>query len=510
MERPLFCTLPFGRSTREYIPDPFLEREITPDRHELYHSKLPEFHTSVDQRILNRRAQEQGFPKEWDLSISNLPLQTLEHYGDSSFGWHYTQLKDNDFIVTRYWASLSPDWWWSEDAPWLTITGDKWHVFVNDNGSIMVSSSTGHTYERRTNRFLDPSLADDVWVRSEVYNNLPNEWDPPSYYGEVGAWLDLTGSQSYPPMATLFEEPQRFLKNSTAKHQWEFEWLQQHAFYDACEDIAKANDNMIQNLVGMAEFLWDIAKGNFARQIDDILDDIDPRIQVRKITKHKGREISLMYSQDELLDQFIAERLNVSTAGSWWMTHRYQIQTAKMDLSEFQKYLLAKADQFRNFLNSQYHQVSYGYASREVDGVKVECHCKIAWRPRVLQGFDAVFEKLHEWGLEINPYVLWDMLPGSFVADWFLPLGDVFQVDSDAPYLTDQYYDFTECSFSTRYSMEGVNNDVGSRYYRWYSDPPLLDGTYWFDKGSAKTSGKTFFKRVLDSGAIASGILISR
>jgi hypothetical protein len=100
----------------------------------------------------------------------------------------------------------------------------------------------------------------------------------------------------------------------------------------------------------------------------------------------------------------------------------------------------------------------------------------------------------------VNPYVLWDFVPYSFVVDWFAPIGDVASVISDQRYYTSEYYDFEFCGFSIKYEDE-----VGTRYYRWYQAPPNLDSSYWFDKGGKTASTKLKLKRTADVVSLVVG-----
>jgi hypothetical protein len=111
-------------------------------------------------------------------------------------------------------------------------------------------------------------------------------------------------------------------------------------------------------------------------------------------------------------------------------------------------------------------------------------------------------------GLEPNAYVAWDFIPFSFVADWFGPFGDVLDVYTNKQYRNTAYYDITDLVFSLRYSTGPILGMTADHYVRWLGEPPVVDESYWFDAGEGSTSPTTTFKRVLDSGALISGICL--
>jgi hypothetical protein len=102
----------------------------------------------------------------------------------------------------------------------------------------------------------------------------------------------------------------------------------------------------------------------------------------------------------------------------------------------------------------------------------------------------------------VNPYVLWDAIPFSFVVDWFAPIGDVAEAISDAKHYSSDMYEFTSCGFSVKYTM----GEWGTRYYRWYQDPPEIDPSLWFKDDGGKPSGTLVAKRVGDTVALATQI----
>jgi hypothetical protein len=113
-----------------------------------------------------------------------------------------------------------------------------------------------------------------------------------------------------------------------------------------------------------------------------------------------------------------------------------------------------------------------GYVKR-----KVTCH--IAYRPLPIQALSG-FERglrgaLDSLGFELNPGIIWDAIPFSFVVDWFVNVGKVansFKIDTlELPFaLVDSYVQYKE-SFSVDMRVTNVANVD-------HLDIPLTGGTY--------------------------------
>jgi hypothetical protein len=257
-----------------------------------------------------------------------------------------------------------------------------------------------------------------------------------------------------------------------------FEWLVQHAWYDAVSSIPQANQNSIQNLMAAFELLEAIRTGNVA-EIPDAL---------------YGQWVEWTKSADNA----------AKAVANLWMGYRYEYSTTKMDIEEYISFGLNMVDRYMSqIVKSRTH----GHASYQ----GYECNCSMSWEEKGLTGLSKFYHTLYESGLEPNAYVLWDFVPFSFVADWFGNVGDVLQVYSDSQYRNTQYYDFSDVVFSIRYSTGPIAGLTASHYVRWVAtEPPPLEHEYWFDDGDATTGVGTKFKRVLDSGSLLSGFCLRR
>jgi hypothetical protein len=106
---------------------------------------------------------------------------------------------------------------------------------------------------------------------------------------------------------------------------------------------------------------------------------------------------------------------------------------------------------------------------------------------------------LDTYGLTPDFYVIWDMIPYSFIVDWFLPISDVLAtLDADAKYFSGEYYNLKNLCYSLSYNRELDDGNVVKCYSRWKgSVPTSLNSFYWLEPPSA--SSKAVAYRILDA-----------
>jgi hypothetical protein len=124
--------------------------------------------------------------------------------------------------------------------------------------------------------------------------------------------------------------------------------------------------------------------------------------------------------------------------------------------------------------------------------------------PRNVKTLDKILRDLDTYGLTVDFYVIWDMIPYSFMVDWFLPISDVLNVwDANAKYFSGEFYDLKDVCYSLSYTRELDGHNVKC-YSRWNgSVPSSLNSWYWLEPPSA--SSKTVVYRVLDAASIFIG-----
>lgn len=166
-----------------------------------------------------------------------------------------------------------------------------------------------------------------------------------------------------------------------------------------------------------------------------------------------------------------------------WLAYRYQVCTTKSDIQEYAEFT-RRLMTLANFTEIQ----SRGQA----EGKGVKCSTVITVRAQDCLPHDAA-SWLRSYGFRLSAVNMWDMVPFSFVVDWFLHIGDILESienmgDALALPVTDVWN-----SFRTNYD----NQDT---YFRTQGRPNW--SLPWMSYNSKSASGKTIVKRCLDSIAL--------
>lgn len=310
-------------------------------------------------------------------------------------------------------------------------------------------------------------IVKDLVCLCEANFSLINFWNPTVKYNvrnNYESWTPVVGTTNMMPPEVnfnsfLFHEPESIFTNlpqwltpNTFQSYW-VAWGINHAFIDACEDVPILNNNSLQNIFEVVSFIKSLV--------------IDHRIEIPK---------------------------RLSDA---WLAYRYQLGTSTMDAQD--------AIQFMNrhiptgFSNSI---KTYGQETYLVDDVLITIRCCIEVRPKALNTLDEIWTALYKYGLQPNFYVLWDSIPLSFVADWFIPIGDALEA-SDAEQYLEETYEILSQDYSLSYSHNINGYSKVHCYSRWRNDYVKLDPLYWFDK--KPSSNKTHIFRFFDGVSLLIG-----
>jgi hypothetical protein len=153
-----------------------------------------------------------------------------------------------------------------------------------------------------------------------------------------------------------------------------------------------------------------------------------------------------------------------------------------------------------------YSRIQFGYQkSARFDGVcsipSQEAVGEVRIRFRLRRSIDPLKDlhsRLRDAGLDISGFTLWDLVPFSFMVDWFFPVGDWLGRQRDKDCIAD--YVITDCISSVSYTRESESG-TAHYYYRWAGPPPEeVEG--WYHLNSHSSKGRTWVKRGLDAISI--------
>jgi hypothetical protein len=372
---------------------------------------------------------------------------------------HFTDKWKNSLIVKKLQASVYVDWDWS-------------------TGTIRSSSPTGDTEQLKNAidslacAIVQTAGKDRNWSAIDsVYNRLVE-----GGYRLIGSYIDQLSSSTKTKRITSRVEPllhqesvgrDAFLLHEPGVlHDGEDDLfygrgtqgyfrnvLIQNAYMNLVENVPRLNENSVSNLLEISAFIKGLV--------------IDKKVEIPK---------------------------SLSDA---WLAYRYTYGTTKMDAEEAIHFVHRHMD-LGDWLSLKAH----GNSSIEYDGTLIRCHCVATVLPRQLDTVSRLWKKLYTYGLSPTFYIAWDMVPYSFIVDWFLPIGDILAA-WDAEREMKHFYEIKDVQFSLTY--ERAYNKLGTVkcYSRWLAGPPPeLQGRYFLEKNP---SSRTVSKRVIDGAALILG-----
>lgn len=169
---------------------------------------------------------------------------------------------------------------------------------------------------------------------------------------------------------------------------------------------------------------------------------------------------------------------------SGWMGYRYAYGTTKMDIEDGVTLVnrlrdIAKADEVR----------SNAAESFTYDNTTYTVRCSVTFGSSQLQEVQSFAER---WGIALSAYNIWDMIPYSFIVDWFLDIGGLIEYYEGYNYalrLTP-----VECWFSISKVVKYSDSESETYFYRFPGRPPDVIPVYTsYTPGSA-----TLIRRGLD------------
>jgi hypothetical protein len=297
-------------------------------------------------------------------------------------------------------------------------------------------------YDAMAPYFASVKTADDIRDMWEYSSGLINLWSASDLHGRYSPYrsADLVNEED------LFD-PREDAKLVAASHK-EPPGLRANLVAKALADTS-FNTNSIANLLDLYDWAVKLKNGDFGSLLLDL--------------KRGGK-----------------------VAADAWLKYRYVYSTTKSDIAELGRYASVGTPTICR-------------AGEQTDGGKMQV--KVALTPKSnLLG--PLVDRLTRVGLAPNAYNLWDLVPFSFVVDWFVDLGSLLEeltqygrvAAYDIKYTTIswRYTDFVTRSL-TRASIEVYNRQVSP------TAPPFVP----YISGRSATD-ETLLKRCADSVALIS------
>jgi hypothetical protein len=254
-----------------------------------------------------------------------------------------------------------------------------------------------------------------------------------------------------PDKAFLLEEPTVLLdKLQVSNVRYFINAAMQNAYIDTLQRVPVMSENSISNIIELATFVYNIA--------------VNHRIEIPKSLQ------------------------------DGWLKYRYVYTTTKADVKEAVSYVhrsMNLGDLGKGFS-------CHGSSSFTYKGKEITLRCGLSAREKALNALLDAWTSLYKYGLQPNFYVLWDLVPYSFIVDWVLPVGDTLSA-YELIKNTSNRYELSNLWWSMKYTImyQGIQYTV---YSRWNDEPPALNGLYFFESNSG--SQKRTICRILDVASL--------
>lgn len=186
--------------------------------------------------------------------------------------------------------------------------------------------------------------------------------------------LDLTPSEAL--FSDVRESAEMYLLTGILPGSWAMGW--ETAYTEACKNMPQAATNVAANVLEAAALLTALFTG-------DILGELP------------------------------------KNARDAWLTYRYVYTTTRLDISEIQS-------TFKRLDALQRSNTVAVYGSYTRGDITYRVGFDIDIAQIVPQDVSTTLQK---FGLELNALNVWDMIPYSFVVDWFLPISDIIEYFQD-------------------------------------------------------------------------------
>lgn len=284
------------------------------------------------------------------------------------------------------------------------------------------------------------------------YGRDPAGFDP----GPATRWVKKSGAYGFTRCDLTYEAAMRYYRMLEPNHRpdgGEFSEVYRNAMSSIGADV-----NSLANVADFIGAVRDIKKGRLFKGISSISD-------------------------------------TVKMAAKGWLGYRYAYCTTKSDLEEYQKLV-------HKFTHEDRTKVQIARAGLTNDAGSF--HCKVVYSDNVCNKIDELYHQLCRAGLMVDEYKLWDMIPMSFVVDWFVPIGDLLE-DISTHHWTAEYGMFNISTVTTSFKWtDSLLTNAGrvdvTYYNRSVTTEPPPFASYREDPSTS-----TVIKRWVDGGALLIG-----
>lgn len=195
----------------------------------------------------------------------------------------------------------------------------------------------------------------------------------------------------------------------------------------------------------------------------------------------------------QLLRGVLSRNLTISLSPqNVWLAYRYSYMTTKQDMEDIAEFCR---------LTSHYKAGIDAVHGSYLDENGVQWRCTLRMHNREVSGIKGVSDQLYQLGLNpVDPKIIWDMIPYSFILDWIFPIGSSIETICDRKWFTTEHWDIDSIWYSMSYTTS-VDDPSGSYSYNVYNrwseiSIPDLNDYYYVEDHHA--SLRTSIMRIID------------
>lgn len=204
----------------------------------------------------------------------------------------------------------------------------------------------------------------------------------------------------------------------------------------------------------------------------DIASTMITLVKAVKAVASKGKSLSKFFDPDSITSALkkdclptLRKHVNPKKASEAWLAYRYAYLTTKSDIAEHQKHLASAWDVYQNWSNDN----SFDMHSVATDGDTVY-RMRVTLQPKMKTEMQELWVKSAALGLQINAVNTWDLVPFSFIVDWFLPIEETLQALDNSCLFNKTHFDISMPLVSTKTERQ-VETPYGmiteTDYNRW-------------------------------------------
>lgn len=190
----------------------------------------------------------------------------------------------------------------------------------------------------------------------------------------------------------------------------------------------------------------------------------------------------------------VIRKHNVRSLSQFYLWYKYSYQTTLMDLMAYYKFFVNWANQAKS--RKDYKRTSLTYNSTTTQGSRT---INVTTRYHI---YTSTYNAgvLEMMGLNLNLSNSWDMIPFSFVVDWFVNIGDILsRIDVENALAKVKVYSVCQSTKGTQtYSPDSVKGAIGSISVTTY----VRDVSKTLPTGNISLSTKNPARHIIDGSAL--------